>query len=141
MSAPIDNLLQRLDGVKRTGPNSWIALSPARDERTPSLAVKELDDGRVLVHDFGGSDVYDVLASIGLNLSDLFPPKPSAPGAGTPRQRRPWSASELLRLAAHEATLAVLITADITSGRDADRPRLIEAVRRLGEMAEAAHAR
>jgi hypothetical protein len=36
------------------------------------LSLRELDDGRVLLHDFGGCETGDVLAAIGLQLSDLF---------------------------------------------------------------------
>ncbi len=41
-----DVLLSRLDGACRTGPGRWIARCPAHDDRHPSLAVRELEDGR-----------------------------------------------------------------------------------------------
>ena len=49
--------LDRLDGVKRTGAGRWLARCPAHDDKRASLAVRELDDGRVLVHDFAGCAV------------------------------------------------------------------------------------
>jgi len=48
-------VLDRLDKVKQTGPDRWIACCPAHDDKSPSLAVRELDDGRILLHDFGGA--------------------------------------------------------------------------------------
>lgn len=70
----IDSLLARLEGVKRTGQNKWIAKSPTRNERTASLSIRLTDDGRVLLHDFGGDDAADILAALGLNWVQLIPP-------------------------------------------------------------------
>ena len=67
-----DVLLARLDKVKQTGDKKWMACCSAHDDRTPSLAVQELDDGRVLVKCFAGCGAADVMAAVGLSLSDLF---------------------------------------------------------------------
>lgn len=133
-------LLSRLDEVRRTGPGRWSARCPAHADKSPSLSVRELDDGRVLVHDFGGCSVHDVLASVGLDMTALFPEK-RAPGAGAKRERKPWSSFDLLRLASFEAHIVALITSDMLAGREADRPRLLEAVRRLSDIVEAVDAR
>lgn len=73
MPAPIDVLLMRLDGVKATGRGKWMARTPTREDKTPSLSVRELEDGRVLLYDFGGDSTADVLAAIGLTFADLHP--------------------------------------------------------------------
>ncbi|MBV2134067.1 virulence-associated protein E [Pseudomonas sp. MAP12] len=73
MPSPIDLVLSRLDGVKPTGRGKWMARTPTRKDKTPSLSIRELDDGRVLLKDFGGDDTPDVLAAIGLTFSDLYP--------------------------------------------------------------------
>jgi hypothetical protein len=65
-------LLGRLERVKQTGPGRWLACCPAHEDRSPSLSIRETDDGRVLLHDFGGCEVGDVLAAPGLALADLF---------------------------------------------------------------------
>ncbi len=44
-----DRLLSALDGVKRIGVDRWLTRCPAHDDRRPSLSVRELDDGRLLV--------------------------------------------------------------------------------------------
>lgn len=136
-----DKLLLHLHRVKRTGPGKWIACCPAHDDKSPSLSIRELDDGRVLLHDFGGCSADDVLGAIGMTMVDVFPPRDPTPGAGRAPVRRPWVAADLIYLAAHEATICVLVTADMIAGRQADRPRLIEAARRLGNIAEAVDAR
>ena len=69
----IDALLDRLDGVKQTAPNRWIARCPAHDDHSPSLSIRELADGRILIHCFPGCDPSDVLAAVGLQMTALFP--------------------------------------------------------------------
>jgi hypothetical protein len=73
MHAPINLILPRLDGVKANGRAKWMARSPTRADKTASLSIRELDDGRVLLHDFGGDSTADVLVAIGLTFADLCP--------------------------------------------------------------------
>ncbi len=73
MPSPIDVVLPRLAGVKATGKRKWMARCPTRADKTPSLSIRELDNGRVLLHDFGGERTTNVLAAIGLNVADLYP--------------------------------------------------------------------
>ncbi len=131
-----DLLLSRLHRVRRTGPGRWIASCPTRDDKSPSLSVRELDDGTVLLHDFGGDDKQSILAAIGMTFDDLFPAKP---GHFSRPTRRPFNASDVLALVAFEASVAVLVVSDVLKGTatDADRDRLLVAAQRLGHAAEA----
>lgn len=138
MSASL--IVERLTRVRRTGPASWSACCPAHEDKSPSLAVRETDDGRVLLHCFGGCGVESIVGALGMDLSDLFPPRDKTPGGGTARERRPWRAADLLRLAAYESTMAVLVASDLAAGRqvsDGDRKRLVEATARLCDIAQA----
>ena len=72
MTSPAQLLLAHLQGVRPSG-NGWSARCPAHEDRLPSLSVSEGDDGRALVHCFGGCEVAGVLAAVGLTLADLFP--------------------------------------------------------------------
>lgn len=72
MSA-IDKLLDLLNGVRQSGPGRYMACCPAHGDRSPSLSVRELDDGRILLHCFAGCNAGDVVTSLGLTLSDLMP--------------------------------------------------------------------
>jgi hypothetical protein len=140
--SPADKLLPRLHGVKRTGPDKWIALCPARDERSPSLNIREREDGALLLHDFGGSSVLEIVEAVGLSLVDLFPEKPRQPGDGSRSDRRPFNAMDLIDLAAFESGLAVLVASDILHGKsDADFNRLLVAAARLADVKEAVHGR
>lgn len=138
--SPVDKLLTRLQHVKRTGPGRWIASCPTREDRHPSLAIRELDDGRVLVHDFGGDDVASILSAVGLDMSDLFP---AAAGAAARPTRRPFNATDVLALVAFESSVAVIVCADVLRSRtvfETDFERLLMAAQRLADAAEVCHA-
>ena len=76
-TAPIDSLLDRLDRVKATGPGTWIASCPTtahrNGDRSRGLSIREGDDGRVLIHCHAECPVHEVVAALGIELSDLFP--------------------------------------------------------------------
>jgi hypothetical protein len=102
-------VLDRVAGLKQTGSRRWISLCPAHDDRSPSLSIREVESGRVLLHCFGGCETGDVLAAIGLSFSDLFD-KPL--GHYLPPIRSGFSARELLELTAHESTVVALLASD-----------------------------
>jgi hypothetical protein len=131
-------LLSRLDKVRRTGAGRWIARCPAHGDRTPSLSIRELDDGRVLLHCFSGCSVHDVLSAVGLEMDALFPERPI--GDRKP-ERRPFSAEDVLRCLEFEATLVYLAAVDICAGRalsDEDIDRLAVAAARINAALEVA---
>jgi DNA primase len=72
VSHKLQELLSRLDGVRRTGEDSYVAKCSAHADRSPSLAIKLGRDGRTLIHCFAGCEPLDILDSIGLTLNDLF---------------------------------------------------------------------
>lgn len=72
-SACLEKVLGRLDKVKQTAADKWKACCPAHDDKDPSLSVRELPDGRVLIHCWAGCSTQDVMAAIGLEMRDLFP--------------------------------------------------------------------
>ncbi len=128
----VDHLLARLDRVKRTGTDRWIASSPTREDKRPSLTIRELPDGRVLMHDFGGDSVEEILAAIGLEMSDLFPPRPLMDGRKP--ERRPFSAEDALRCISFEARLVHLAALETLEGKalsDTDFERLVLAMERI----------
>ena len=67
------SLIERLRKVRRNGEKRWKASCPAHEDRDPSLAVQETDDGLVLIKCFAVCGAADVMAAVGLSLSDLFP--------------------------------------------------------------------
>ena len=115
-------VLERLHRVKQTGPGRWIGSCPAHEDTSPSLSIREIDD-RVLLHDFGGCETDDVLAALGLSLSDLFD-RPLAPHIGPTASRIP--AADVLLALDHEICVASLLIEDGMRQRlsESDRDRL-----------------
>ena len=69
---PVDKLLSRLDRVTERSDGQYLACCPAHEDKSPSLSIKEVDGGRVLVYCFAGCSAAEVCASVGLELRDLF---------------------------------------------------------------------
>jgi hypothetical protein len=106
-SNPIDLLLDRLTGVKQTRPDRWQARCPAHDDRSPSLAVTETPDGTILIKCWAGCSAVDVVAAIGLELKDLFPPRFDYQAASKGKPPR-YSATEVVKTLAMESTILLL---------------------------------
>ncbi len=107
-----------LERVRGRGPGRWVARCPAHKDRTASLSIRELEDGRMLLHCFAGCAVESVVAAAGLTLEDLFPPRAPSPGGGRPAEKRPFTARELLDALAKELGVAWVLLADLAAGRE-----------------------
>ncbi len=129
----LDTLLSRLDKVRQTGPGRWSAKCPSHDDKSPSLSIRELEDGRILVRCFTGCPVSDVLAAIGLEFTDLFPPDSRAIGHANP-ERRTFPAADVLRALYRETLIVAAAAGFLLEGRalsDEDRERLGLAFERI----------
>jgi hypothetical protein len=127
-----DALVSRLDGVRRTGSARWLARCPAHEDRRPSLSIRELDDGRVLVHCFAGCEVESILGAVGLEFDALFPDREV--GDREQRQRRPFNARDVLEAVTFEALVAAVAAENIAMGvqlAESDHARLMLAAERL----------
>jgi hypothetical protein len=128
----IDNLLSRLEKVKRSGQGRWHARCPAHDDKGPSLSIRELNDGRILIHCFAGCDVQSVLSAVSLEMDALFPSSTND-FHGKP-ERRPFAAADVLRAIAFEALVVCASAAALLSGEpftEDNRTRLILAASRI----------
>lgn len=135
-------LLERLERVRPLGRGRWIAACPAHDDRSPSLSVRELDDGRVLLHDFGGCETGQVLTALGLGLTDLFD-QPLTNTSGRPSRSR-IPASDLLELVAYEIDTAGIVLMQIIRNKscnEAEWERLVQAVQRINRARMHIHGR
>ncbi|KAA0893065.1 DNA primase [Pusillimonas sp. ANT_WB101] len=139
----VQALLSRLDRVKQTGRGRWVACCPAHDDKRPSLAITETDDGKVLLHDFGGCSVYDVLAAVGMKVQDLFPAM-ATPRSDVKSARMPFSYADALRAVSFEAMLAATAACNLSNGTpltEADKARLLLASRRITQALEVCQCR
>jgi hypothetical protein len=132
-------LLARLDRVKSTGPGKWKASCPGPNhehgDRNPSLHIRKTSDGTLLLKCFsGGCGAADIVAAIGLRLSDLFPePLTDHRRRG---ERRPFPATDILKAISHECLIVVFAAEDMAREiplSDDDRERLSLAASRIQE--------
>ncbi len=115
----VETVLSRLDKVRSTGRDKWIASCPAHADKSPSLAIKETSDGTVLLHCFAGCQTPGIVHAIGLELSDLFPAQLTDSRAKRPQ--RNWSASEAIAYVASESLIAAVCAADIAKGESTEQ--------------------
>lgn len=134
-----ENLLAKLDRVKRTATGRWLARCPAHDDKSPSLSIRELDDGRVLCHCFAGCSAAEVIGAVGLDMADLFPPRDTT-DQGRP-EARPFPAADVLRAVAFEAAVVLCAATSMLAGEPLsaiDRDRIALASSRLQAALDAA---
>ena len=136
----IDNLLSRLDKVRPTGKGTWLAGCPAHDDRSPSLSLRETEDGRILLHCFSGCNAWEIVSAMSLEMDALFPNKDTMMSGSKP-ERRPFPASDVLQAIAFEALVVASAGAAMMAGQaftSTDRERLILAVSRIQSAVSAA---
>lgn len=135
MSA-IDEFLSKLSKVKgRNG--HWTACCPAHGDKTPSLAIRE-DDGKIILHCFGGCDARAVIEAVGMAMTDLFPPTDRGM---QPQKRVKFLASDLLQIIGFESSIVSIAARDMAKGRKipaTDLARLQVACNRIASAVEAA---
>ncbi len=135
-----DVLLSRLDKVRRTGPGRWIARCPGHADKSPSLSIRECEDGRILLHDFAGCGVEEILTAAGLTWDAIMPER--AISDHVKRERRPFFPSDVFEIARLEVGVAAIIACDMHNNRAIDEAgyeRLLAACGRLHDIAEAAY--
>lgn len=123
-SACLEKVLSRLDKVKANGPGKWKACCPAHADKNPSLSIREVGDGTVLLKCWAGCSAVDITAAVGLELRDLFP-------GGDQKQRRGPSKTAVQ----FEAWIVSIGLAAIRQGKQMtaeDLERFELAKRRLG---------
>jgi hypothetical protein len=134
-------LLDRLERLRHTGSGRWIARCPAHEDKSPSLSIRALDDGRVLINCFAGCEPGDVLSAIGLTMSDLFPERLREHSYAASHSSIP--AADLLIALDHELTVSVLILEDVVTRRTVNAgqvQRLCQAAARVGKARDLSHA-
>ena len=101
----IDILLSKLEMVRPNGNGKYLARCPAHTDKSPSLSIKETEDGKILIHCFSGCSVFDIVSAVGMQLSDLMPDNPTyKKGAKPPK----FNKYELFDLLVHESIILSL---------------------------------
>jgi hypothetical protein len=132
----IGNFLNKLDKVQGKR-GHWIACCPAHEDKRPSLAITETDDGRILLKCFAGCSAYEVVSAVGMDLTDLFPKDQSfTPHNGNKPVKRPFYATDLMKIIQFEALITSIVAFDLSEGRQVsgtDKKRLKTAFIRINE--------
>lgn len=144
---PVEMLLQRLEGVKRSG-LSWRACCPSCGGRSDKVSITAAGSGTVLLHAFCGCTPADVLAAVGLRLSDLFP-KPLRPLTDIDRREARRRAREAgwgaaLDVLCKEAAVIEIAARQLARWQclsPEDEKRLAVACERVGEARTALNGR
>jgi hypothetical protein len=85
------------------------------------LAVAEADDGRVLLRCFAGCEVHAIVGALGLQLEDLFPPRPQRDDQRTAKVKKPWTMREVVQALDLELGVAWIVLRDVAAGRPVSR--------------------
>ena len=130
-------LLDQLLKVKSTRNGCWMACCPAHEDKSPSLSIRELDDGRILIKCFAGCSTEEVLSSVGLSFDSLYPPKEIHYAKP---ERRPFPAVDILRAIRNEILIVFFTAKTILNGEaisPVDNQRLLLATSRIEAALEA----
>ena len=137
----VDNLLNRLQKVRRTGNNQFMACCPAHDDRSPSLAIKDNGDGKIILNCLAGCAKEDILGALGMEWADIMPPNQPKEHFTKPIKQKIY-ATDALRAIRVEAQIVCLAAYDLQKGikpNDKDMARLLVAMERINTATEMAN--
>jgi len=77
-SSSLAKVLNRIPDARKAG-REWLGRCPTHEDRTPSLSVSTGSKGEVLMTCRAGCKTEDVVAALGLTMSDLFEPREAGP--------------------------------------------------------------
>jgi hypothetical protein len=133
-------LISRLQRVTQVQPDRWRAICPAHESKhlTQSLAIRELAGGTLLIKCFAGCGAADVVAAVGLEFKDLFPPQLTD---GKPFRPNLYHAAREALQTLHKEVFIVLVAAEQVhrgeSLNSADLNRLAQTISLIRSAAEA----
>ena len=82
-----EEVVSKLDGARRSS-SGWTSRCPAHADSSPSLSIREGNDGRVLLHCFSGCSTADICSALHITVRDLFPGRLDPAQARVSRERR-----------------------------------------------------
>jgi DNA primase len=136
----INNLLNKLNKVKRTSTNQYIACCPAHDDKSPSLSITDKGDGKILINCYAGCGTEDVLDSIGMSFEDIMPPKVIEHKVAPIKQK--VYASDALKVIQLESRIVIMAAYELKRNKpmtEQDLARLELAMERINIASEMAN--
>jgi hypothetical protein len=136
----IADILPKLEKVKAgRGQGQWLACCPAHSDNDPSLALKELPDGMVMLHCWSGCDTKSIVNAIGLDMRSLYPEPEPLQGFNVKPAMPSWRRKQFVDLYKFERLIANIFRSDVRNNRfkvkDLDRFFLAcERIRKAGAV-------
>ena len=137
----LEIILSRLNKVRKSSNNSFMACCPAHDDNSPSLSIKDNGDGKLLLNCLAGCDKEAILGALGLEWADIMPPNQPKEHFVKPTKQRIY-ATDALRAIRFEAQIVCLAAYELCKGikpNEADMERLKLAMERINTAAEMAN--
>lgn len=138
----IHNLLNKLDKVKKTGADSYRACCPGHQGTNPTaLAIRQVDDGRILLKCHRGCSIDEILGAIGMDMNDLFPDGAIANHAGKVKQA--FNPKDVLAAMHEEASIIYLYGKDVANKKpvtDDQFKRVLLSIERIKTSMELCNA-
>lgn len=107
----IEDILSRLEKVKKTGRANWMACCPAHEDRSPSMTIADKGDGHILAHCFAGCSFDEIVGAVGLGWEPWFPVNHN------PHEhknfRRPYPVADVFEAVVWEARVLSIIAMDM----------------------------
>jgi hypothetical protein len=121
---PADKLLPRLDKVRQTKAGQWTALCAAHPDKTPSLRISEAENGKLLLKCWAGCSAAEIVASVGLELRDLFLDGDNKPRRSGPSRDAIDHERMVLRIGRNQIAQGIKLTEEDQQRFDLARKRL-----------------
>lgn len=137
----LEIILSRLNKVRKSSNNSFMACCPAHDDNSPSLSIKDAGDGKLLLNCLAGCYTEDILVALGIDWADIMPTTQPKEHSVKPIKQRIY-ATDALRAIRFEAQIVCLAAYELSRGikpSDADMKRLELAMERINTAAEMAN--
>ena len=114
MNDKLERLLSKLDKVERLAPGNhqarYRACCPAHGDKNPSLSITLSSSGTILLKCWAGCSAEEVVNSVGMEMTDLFPDQQKY---HSPPERRPFSADQAAKVIAMDAMTLAMTAAKI----------------------------
>ena len=133
----LENLLSRFEGVKSTGRDRWTCKCSAHDDKSPSMHIKLMDDGKVLINCKAGCDTYSILQAVGLDWDAIMPESPTHQRQKP--QKRVIYATEALELIRFESQIIMACAYQLNKNKpldDIDLQRAEKAMQTINKCLE-----
>jgi hypothetical protein len=132
---PLSDVTSRLKGVVKRHNGGYISFCPSHDDKKGrSLAISLGRENQVIMKCFAGCSVHEITSTLGLNLSDLFPPTDNL--RYEKKKRSGFSAWQLLNVLRTDLIRLLIIANDlkkINALSNDDRQFVSEVVLRLND--------